>query len=387
MDDRPTTVLFIWDVDPRLRERLTAELVGSRSVRLVFPSDLSPQRLVALAPEADVIVGWRPTDQVLEAAARLKLLINPGAGVQHVADRVRRIGGDRGVRLANGHGNANFTAQHAVALLLALTNRVVQHHNWMVEGRWRTGDADAASVPLRGRTVGLLGYGAVNRNVHRMLAGFDVRFAIMRRSWPQQSGPSQSVVGTATAAATPAATDVDGRPGYRPRRFKAATRYLGLPPSPPLRDTDLRFAAGELDELLAAADVLVAAVPLTPETDGLIGRAELDALGADGLLVQMSRGRVVDEHALFAALRDGVIAGAAIDVWYDYKPEPDADGRRYPYSRDCPFHSLPNVVLSPHRGASPFSDLQRWDEVVENIKRVAAGRDDLLNLVDLELGY
>ena len=85
--------------------------------------------------------------------------------------------------LANGHGNTYFTGQHAVALLLALGNKIVPHHNWMAAGQWRKGDKDAASTPLRGRRVGLLGYGAINRKVHCFLAGFELDFAILRRDW------------------------------------------------------------------------------------------------------------------------------------------------------------------------------------------------------------
>ena len=77
--------------------------------------------------------------------------------------------------------------------------------------------------------------------------------------------------------------------------------------------------------------------------------------------------------------------GAKIDVWYDYNPEEDQEGKKYPSSQ--PFHKLTNIVLSPHRGASPMNDLERWSEVVENIKLVVAKSDQVINLVDLELEY
>ena len=79
------------------------------------------------------------------------------------------------------------------------------------------------------------------------------------------------------------------------------------------------------------------------------------------------------------------IAGAAIDVWYEYKPEPDVDNRKFPFHKG--FHELDNIVLSPHRGASPMDDLERWNEVIENITRFCQGRTDFLNIVDLERGY
>ena len=111
----------------------------------------------------------------------------------------------------------------------------------------------------------------------------------------------------------------------------------------------------------------------------------MDTLGKESLLVNMSRGSVIGEDALFTALSTKSIAGAAIDVWYTYQPESDEMGKKYPYSK--PFHTLDNVVLSPHRGASPMNDLFRWNEVIENITRFAKGQKNFLNQVDLKRGY
>jgi phosphoglycerate dehydrogenase-like enzyme len=94
---------------------------------------------------------------------------------------------------------------------------------------------------------------------------------------------------------------------------------------------------------------------------------------------------VVDEESLYHALENRIIQGAAIDVWYEYRPDEDLKGRKYPYQ--FPFHTLDKVVLSPHRGASPFDDLKRWDEVIENIRRFSEGRRDFLNVVDLDREY
>jgi phosphoglycerate dehydrogenase-like enzyme len=335
------TVLFIWDVEPELREYLQAGLSDLNNVNLVFPEDISEKSFIELAPEANIMIGWRPSRELLNTAKKMSLFVNPGAGVQHHIEVFKEVNQEREVVLVNGHGNSYFTAQHAVSLLLALSNKVIPHHGWMTEGRWRTGDSDASSIPLRHRKVGLLGYGAVNRHVHRFLSGFDVEFHILKRSW--QESP-----------------------------VKAPTEYEKHEPS-------------QIREFLKVIDILIVAIPQTPDTIGLIGREELELLGRNGLIVNMARGVVIDEQSLFNALEDETIAGAAIDVWYEYRPEPDADGRKFPYTK--PFHELENVVLSPHRGASPFRDLERWNEVIENITRFAAGRTDFLNIVDLDLGY
>jgi len=365
-----TTVLFLWHVPEPLRRFLRQGLSDAAGVRLLFPEDAADAELTDLASQAEVMVGWRPTPAVLAAADRLRLFINPGAGVRHLLDAFRALEEARGVRLVNGHGNSAFTAQHAVALLLALTNRVVQHHNWMASGLWRTGDERAGSVPLGGRHIGLLGYGAVNRTVHRYLAGLGPRFSALWRTGPEG--------GRELAA---------GSPGAAPTIAAPATARYGVDPGAPLPTALRAYGPRDLDAFLEAVDVVVVAVPLTDRSAGLIGRRELTLLGPDGLLVNVARGPVVVESDLFAALREGALGGAALDVWYDYQPRPDEGGRLYPYAPAHPFHELHNVVLSPHRAASPFDDLHRWAEVVENIRRLAAGRDDLLNVVDLERGY
>ncbi|MHA1707895.1 MAG: NAD(P)-dependent oxidoreductase [Candidatus Heimdallarchaeaceae archaeon] len=337
----PLNILFLWQPNERLKTYLEEGLKDYPSVNFILPSDLSEENLIELAPVADILMGWRPSLQLLKAAKKMKLFINPGAGVQHLIPLFRELIKEREVVLVNGHGNSYFTAQHAVALLLSLTNKILLHHNWMKNGRWRTSDRDAASIPLRNRTIGLLGYGAVNQKVHKFLSSFEVDFAILRKNWEKQKNP--------------------------------------------LPTTATKYSLDGLHRFLKDTDILIIALPLTSQTEGLIGDKELSLLGKNGLLVNVGRGKVLDERSLFESLQKKKIAGAAIDVWYDYQPEPDEKGRRFPYT--YPFHELENIILSPHRGASPFSDLKRWDEQIENIKRFAEGRKDFLNKVNQEDGY
>ncbi|MFX1513159.1 MAG: NAD(P)-dependent oxidoreductase [Promethearchaeota archaeon] len=336
-------VLFIIDASTALKEYLADNLRSLSQVNLIFPEEISEEKFLELAPTADIIVGWRPTKELLLSAERLTLFINPGAGVQHLIDLFREVNNSRSTPflLANGHGNSYFTATHVVALLLSLASKIIPHHNWMVEGQWRMRDDKARSIPLRDRRIGLLGYGAINQKVHAFLAGFDVEFSILRRSWDEKS----------ESLPTPAS----------------------------------KYTIKELHSFLKEIDTLIIAVPLTSLTIGMIQLKELQLLGSEGLLVTVARGPVIDEDALFKALNERFIAGAAIDVWYEYQPEPDEDGRKYPYSK--PFHTLPNVVLSPHRGASPLDDLRRWDEVIENITQFATSKNNFINIVNLDLEY
>ncbi|MHA2246197.1 MAG: NAD(P)-dependent oxidoreductase [Candidatus Hodarchaeales archaeon] len=336
-----TVVLFTWDVNDRLKSYLQEHLDHAPKLDLIFPEEVSEENLLELAPRANIMVGWRVPDQIKLAAKKMQLYINPGVGIKHHIEFFRKLNQTREVILINGHGNSYFTAQHVVAMLLALMNKIISHNNWMKSGLWRRGDADAISLPLRYRKVGLLGYGAINKKVHRFLQGFNIEFSILRCNWSKNE---------------------DKMPTN-------AKKYL----------------PNDLLRFLEEIDILIVAVPETTKTIGMIRKEEMKSLGTNGLLVNVSRGSVVDEKSLFHALQKKELAGAAIDVWYNYNPDPDKEGRKYPFT--LPFHTLDNIVLSPHRAASPFNDLERWDEVIENILRFNQGKRTFLNVVDLENEY
>ncbi|MHA1110442.1 MAG: NAD(P)-dependent oxidoreductase [Promethearchaeota archaeon] len=337
-------VVFLWNIREELKEHLSSHLCDIPDLELHFTEnveeDFTPES--PYIKDADIIIGWRPSIELLQSAKNMKLYINPGVGVQHLIDMFRTINHSRNITLINGHGNTYFTAQSGVTLLLSLMNKVIPHHNWMVDGYWRRGDDYEKNIPLRDRTVGLLGYGAINSKVHKFLSGFNVKFAALKTSWnTEQDFPT------------------------------------------PLQ----KFLPKDLHQFLQIVDILVVAMPLTQLTRDLIGPKELDILatGKSALVVNISRGPVINEKALFERLKSKQLTGAALDVWYDYKPEPDEQGKKYP--SHYPFHELDNIVLSPHRAASPFDDLQRWNEVIENIRRFCSERTDFLNIVDLEREY
>jgi len=331
-------VYFLREMTPELQDYMHSGL-ADLPVEVKFKNQVKEADLEEYLAEVDIIVGWQPTQELLDSASKLSLLINPGAGVQHLKQFYSYFN-EREIVLINGHGNSYFTAQHTVALLLSLTNRVVFHHNAMVEGNWRLGDKDAASIPLRDRKIGLLGYGEVNRKVHRFLSGFQLDFSILKRDW--------------------------SKPASAPTAYR-------------------KYEFSQLHEFLTEIDTLILAVPLTDKTKNLIGTKELKLLGKDGIIINMARGKVVNEEALFNALKHNTINTAAVDVWYDYQPEADEQGRKFP--SHFPFHELDNILLSPHRAASPFSDLQRWNEVIENISRFSRDEKEFLYMVDMEEGY
>ena len=133
---------------------------------------------------------------------------------------------------------------------------------------------------------------------------------------------------------------------------------------------------GQLDRLLAECDIAVVSAPLNGRTEGMIGAEQLRALGSDGVLINVGRGPLVQEQALYDALSGGVIRAAAIDVWYRY---PSGEGVSAP--SDLPFAELPNLLMTPHSsGVTRDTFTGRVDDIVANIGRLRRG-EPLQNVV------
>jgi phosphoglycerate dehydrogenase-like enzyme len=127
----------------------------------------------------------------------------------------------------------------------------------------------------------------------------------------------------------------------------------------------------ELEAMLRQADFLVIAAPLTGETRGLIGKAEIELLPRQAFVVNVSRAEIIEEAPLYEALESGRLAGAALDVWYQY-PKPGEDG----YGSRFPFHVLPGVYCTPHYSAwSEGMILRRIGRMCETLKQLERGEE------------
>jgi phosphoglycerate dehydrogenase-like enzyme len=283
-----------------------------------------------------ILVAGRPTEQLLEASPQLEALIIPYAGVPD-ATRQQLLDRDD-IAVHNLHHNAAPTAEMAVALLLSAAKRVVECDRALRRGDWTPRYDRLPSMLLEGRTVLVLGFGAIGRRVARACAALDMNVVAVR------ARPSPSVA-------------LEGIPLHGP---------------------------DELARLLPTAHALVVAVPLSDSTVGLIGHDELDALPHGAIVVNVSRGPVIDEDALYAALVAGKVGAAGLDVWWNY-PEPDMRDCTYPASR--PFHELENVVMSPHRAGSTDRTEELRMEHLAALLNAAARGQEIPNRVDLELGY
>ena len=280
----------------------------------------------------DVLVAGDPSEALLDGS-NLKRVIVPWAGV---ADSLRERANARPhLKVHNSHYNGAMVAQHALALLLASSNRIVAADRAMRQGDWGSDvDGSHLGVQLGGKVALLLGYGSIGKALRPLLEalGMEVR-------------------------------------AYRRR---------------PEKDAEVRqYGPEELLEALAQADAVLVSLPATTATVGLLGARELAQLKRTAVLVNVGRGAVIDERALYDVLAQGRILGAGIDVWYRY---PKGEERTGVYPSEFPFQDLNNVVMSPHRG----NDVLDWplaaaEDVFETL--AALERGEARNLVDLTSGY
>jgi len=334
---RTTTVQFLWRPEEEIRLYFKQQLKDVKGLVLEFPTtEEYKNKSFPKLSNANVVIGWRFTESMIPQLSQCQLIINPGAGVRQVVQFFQKHHLQHQIKLCNSHGNAYASAQHALALLLALSNKVVRHHNFLQGGKWRTGEKEGKSILLKNRKIGFLGYGAVNQKVHQFLSGFNLDFYALRSKWKET-----------------------------PNELKT-------------------YYPNQLNDFLNEIDVLIVALPHTESTENLIGQEELKLLGKNALLVNIGRGPVINEKALYNALNNNVISGAAIDVWYNYRPEENEQGQKFPFN--YPFNKLENMVLSPHRAASPMDDIYRFDDCIENIIRFA-NQKTLVNVVNISEGY
>lgn len=305
---------------------LARELAPPEMEMVVAPLG-SPEFETAL-PEADFIVGFgsRAIDAGLYARApRLKLLQLLSAGYDTIDIEAAR---QAGIPVCN-NGGANSTAvsEHALMLMLATCRRLVWQHQSVAAGRWRGNDlAGTKLYELRDKTLGIVGLGAIGKKVARLANAFGMNVQY-----------------------------------YDIRRVSEAEEDA----------LAVRFRL--LGEILANADIVSLHVPLTPATRHMIGAAELARMKPTAYLINTCRGPVVDEPALAAALAEGRIAGAGLDV-FDQEP-PAADN---------PLFRLNNVVLTPHFAGPTWDNQQaRFRNAFDNCQRVARGERPLWIIPEL----
>ena len=281
-----------------------------------------------LLPEADVAFTPFVDRDIFASASRLRWVQSPAVGVgslmfpELLASAVV-LTSARGIR-------ARSIAEHVLGVTLALARQLPATLRAQTAHRWAQEELETAAHTLQGARMGIVGLGAIGLEVVKLAAPFGLRVTAIRR-----------------------------RAG-----------------EPPPDGVEAVWTPDRLPDLLAHSDVVVLAAPHTPETKRLIGRAQLDRIKPGALLVNVARGKLIDDEAVIAALRDGRLGGAALDVF-----------SQEPLDASSPYWDLPNVIITPHTSGA-MKDY--WTPLValfaDNLRRFEKG-EALLNVVDKVAGY
>ncbi|MEM4187692.1 MAG: hydroxyacid dehydrogenase [Candidatus Hadarchaeum sp.] len=289
---------------------------GIRRLKEVANVDLAiglkPPELLERIGNYEVLVvrsATKVTKEVIEAGKKLRIIGRAGAGVDNIDVEAAKA---RGIKVLNTpEAPSEAVAELVIGLMLSWARRLPQADSSMKQGKWLK--SELMGTELRGKTLGIIGTGKIGQRVGSLAVAFGMKIV---------------------------AQDCVVYPEFI---AKTSCEYT------------------DLETVLKQADYLTIHLPLTPETRHLIGRRELGLMKSTAVLINTSRGEIVDENALVEALTSGKIAGACLDV---FSREPPVDS---------PLLKLPNVILTPHIGASTH-EAQREAAILisEKIKEAIA---------------
>jgi phosphoglycerate dehydrogenase-like enzyme len=310
----PETIVVLDPLAPERADRLRALLPPG--FVLTHGTARGDDHLKEIIAEADYAISGQVavSGEVLRAARKLKLLHKWGVGVDNLDTATAR---ELGIKVARTTGsNAVPVAEFALGLMLSALRHIAFSHAELQKGNWRTGRLPGDTYTLSGKTVGIVGFGAIGTTVARLLQGFGCTILYSKRQ-PLDAG-EEAALGVKHAA---------------------------------------------LADLLAQSDVVSLHCPLTPQTANMIDKAAFKAMKKTAILINVARGGIVNESDLIEALRAKEIAGAAMDV-FETEPLPP----------DSPLLGIDNLVVTPHLGAiasDVFAPTVR--RMFDNIARVSRG--------------
>jgi phosphoglycerate dehydrogenase-like enzyme len=317
--------------DPNLAP-LRAELEAGfpADAEVSWPDRRDDSAVEAALDNAEVLICARCGPAMAAAGKTLRLVQAPGAGV----DGIDVAALPPGALVANTYHHEDSIAEYVLASAILLRRGFLAQDAALRRDRWASPAYDPAMPwgdSLAAATVGLVGFGHIGERSWRRFRAFGARgLAVTRRGEVDAAAHGLDWAGTTAA----------------------------------------------LDTLLERSDVVVVSAPLTAATTGLIGAPELARMRPGAVLVNVGRGPLVDERALYDALRDGSLGGAAIDVWYGY---PSAGALAAPSA--LPFRELPHVLMTPHSsGITRQTFAARVEDIAANVRRLAAG-EPLVNVV------
>lgn len=308
-------------------QQLLKEAAATEAVEVTTADELS-----AHLSDVEILCSYFIPSDWRTQAPKLRWLQFPGAGVDSLAT-TGLLNANSGVIVTTAAGIHAETISEYVFGSMLMFNwnwpqmvRLQDNHVWARSATWY----HLGGRELAGQTLGIIGLGHIGRRIAQLAHAFGMHVLGMRRSLSGEQEP----------------------------------------------DVDQPFLPEQLHELLSLCDYVVISVPLTRETEKLIGEDELRIMRSNAYLVNIARGRVIDEQALIQALREGWIAGAGLDVT-DEEPLPS----------ESPLYSMPNVILTPHiSGNSAHYDTRLASLFADNLKRYRSGQQ-LQNQYEPSRGY
>lgn len=300
-------------------------------------TDGSLESMLSVGQDADILASNRVSREYIEASSHLKLIQTFSAGVDNIDLQAVKDHGN--IILCNSHINAEEVAEYAITLLFAVAKNIVPNDQELRKGNWIYAfGGPRPNVEIRHKTCLLIGLGNIGSEVAKRLRSFELT-------------------------------------------INAATRS-GTSPHAHLVDTIVKI--DEVRPLVEAADFVILSLPLTPESESLIDEKFISWMKPTSIIVNISRGSIIDEKSLYYALEEGRIYGAGIDVWWRYPSK--WRGKASPPT-DLPFQDLDNIVVSPHRaGYSENTEREYFRFAAENILRFIQGEEPL-NIIDVQRGY
>lgn len=319
-------VVFIHGLNQPLVDLITSCAPDGFST-IALEGGQSEEEQMEAVKDADFLMVYRAglTEGLLRAASKVRLVQLLAAGY----DRMNlELMGELGIPCANNGGaNSWAVADHTVLLMLALYRRLTLSDRATREGRWKAPIDGFNTFEMAGKLVGLVGIGNIGLKVARRVQAFQVK-----------------------------------------------VQYHDKYPLTPERERELNVERVSLEELLGSSDIISCHTPLTPETHHLVNRESLALMKSTAVLINTSRGAVIDEAALIKALESGRIAGAGLDVF-----------EKEPVERDNPLLKMENVIFTPHSAGTTWNTwCRRGEFAYQNMKRVLEGQPPLAVAQDYE---
>jgi phosphoglycerate dehydrogenase-like enzyme len=303
----------------------------------IVQSERTAEAMIANGGDVEIVASVNVPGDFIRKATNLRMIQTFGAGIDGVdLDAVRERDD---VIVCNNHVNSAEVAEFAISLLLAVAKNIIPSDRELRIGNWvhRWG-GPVPNLEIRGKKLLIIGLGHIGADIAKRLKSFDV----------------------AITAATRSGT--------------SSNRDL----------VDQVVSIGEIRSYVEEADFVILSLPLTDESAGLVDREFLSWMKPTSVLVNISRAQIVDEQALYDALKEKRIHGAGIDVWWRY---PSRWRETVCPPADVPFHELDNIVITPHRAAySARIERELFLFAARNVLNFIRGETPL-NIVDLERGY